>query len=376
MRFLPLLRLAGCIAALSATVASAADPILIGDVEPLTGKEAAFGQSSHRGILLAIDEINASGGVLGRPVELRAEDNQSRPGDSATATKKLITRDRVVTVINGGTSSQCLESGPVCQATHVPLVATTATNPQVTTVGDYVFRTCFIDPFQGAVLAKFARTTLHAKRVALLTSVSSTFSVGLSNVFRPAFTAQGGEIVGEQKYAEGDKDFRAQLTAIRALAPDAIAAMGYYTEGALICRQARELGITCPLFSGDGWEAPELLEIGGAATNGTFYSAHYSAESTRPEVQAFVRKYRAKFDGETPDSLAALAYDAMHIVAEAIQRAGKTDGASIRKALAATKDFPGITGRTTIDPQRNASKSAVIIAVRDGKFHYVETLTP
>ena len=348
----------------------------MGEVEPLTGKEAAFGQSSHHGVILAVEEINAAGGILGRPVELLTEDNQSRPGDSATITKKLIARDHVVTVINGGTSTQCLESAPICQATHVPLIATTATNPQVTAVGPYVFRTCFIDSFQGAVLAKFARQTLHAQHVALLTSVSSTFSVGLANVFRTAFVAQGGTIVGEQKYAEGDKDFRAQLTAIRAENPDAVVAMGYYTEGALICRQARELGITCPLISGDGWEAPELIEIGGPAVNGVFFSAHYSSESRAPEVQGFVKKYQAKFAGEIPDSLAPLAYDAVRILAAAITRAGSTSGPALRDALAATKDFAGVTGRTTIDAQRNASKSAVIVTVTDGKFAYVETIAP
>ncbi len=368
------LALAPC--AVSTAAAAAADPIRIGEVEPLTGKEAAFGQSSHNGILLAVEEINSHGGVLGRPVVLVTEDNQSKPGDSATITKKLITRDRVVAVINGGTSAQCLESAPVCQNARIPLVATTATNPQVTEMGTYVFRTCFIDPFQGAVLARFAHDSLHAKRVALLTSVSSTFSVGLAKVFRESFGALGGTIVGEQKYSEGDKDFRAQLTALRALQPDAIAAMGYYTEGALICRQARELGLQCPLISGDGWEAPELIEIGGAAVNGVYYSAHYSSESTAPVVQAFVQKYRQHFGGATPDSLAPLAYDAMQILAHAIARAGGTAEPALRDALAATKDFPGVTGRTTIDAKRNASKSAVIVTVDQGHFRFVETISP
>lgn len=360
----------------SVAAAFAAEPMKIGEVEPLTGKEAAFGQSSHNGIVLAVEELNSRGGVLGRPIQLLTEDNQSKPGDSATVTKKLIARDRVVAVLNGGTSAQCLESGPVCQAAHVPLLATTATNPQVTEQGNYVFRTCFIDPFQGAVLAKFAYTTLKAHRVAVLTSVSSTFSVGLSKVFRESFTALGGEIVGEQKYTEGDKDFRAQLTAIRTLAPDAIAAMGYYTEGALICRQARDLGLHCPFISGDGWEAPELIQIGGPAVNGVYYSAHYSSESTAPEVQAFVRKYRAHFGGELPDSLAPLAYDAMLILADAIAAAGTAEGAPLRDALARTKNFPGVTGRTTIDAQRNAAKSAVIITVKDSHPQFVETIAP
>lgn len=352
------------------------ETIKIGEIEPLTGKEAAFGQSSHKGILLALEEINARGGVLGRPLVLVTEDNQSKAGDSATIAKKLVSRDGVAAIIHGGTSPQCLEVAPICQNARVPLVSTTATNPQVTEFGTYSFRTCFIDPFQGAVLAKFARSTLKAKRIALLTSVSSSYSVGLSQVFRESFTAAGGEIVGEQKYSDGEKDFRAQLTAIRSLNPDAIAAMGYYTEGGLICRQARDLGLRMPLISGDGWEAPELIQIGGAAANGVYYSAHYTSESTAPEVQAFLAKYRARFGGETPDSMAPLAYDALLILADAMVRAGSAEGPKIRDALAATKDFPGVTGRTAIDSQRNASKSAVIVAVRDGRFTYVETITP
>ena len=368
--------LTASVACFTSARGAAPEPIRIGEVEPLTGKEAAFGQSSHNGVLLAVEEINARGGVLGRKIALVTEDNQSKPGDSATITKKLIARDRVAAVINGGTSAQCLESAPVCQNARVPLVATTATNPQVTQMGTYVFRTCFIDAFQGAVLARFAHDTLKAKRVALLTSVSSTFSVGLANVFRASFTKLGGEIVGEQKYSEGDKDFRAQLTTLRELHPDVIAAMGYYTEGALICRQARDLGITCPLISGDGWEAPELIEIGGSAVDGVYFSAHYSSESTAPIVRAFVAKYRAHYDDAIPDSLAPLAYDAMLILADAIERAHGTAEPALRDALAATHDFPGVTGHTTIDAARNASKSAVIVTVDHGRFRYVESISP
>ena len=367
---LPLLLLA------LAAAGRAAEPIKLGEIESLTGKEAAFGQSSHRGIQMAVDEINARGGVLGRPLVIVVEDNQSRPGDSATITKKLVGRDKVVAVLNGGTSSTCLECAPICQTARIPFVATTATAPEVTEKRDYVFRTCFIDPFQGAVLAKFARTTLHAKRIALLTSVSASYSVGLSRVFRERVAALGGEIAIEQKYAEGDKDFRAQLTAIKAINPDAIAATGFYTEAALICKQARELGLTVPIFGGDGWEAPELIEIGGAAVNDTFYASHYSSESTVPAVREFVAKFRARFGGDTPDSMAPLAYDATLIIAEAIARAGTTEGPKLRDALAATKDFPGVTGRTTIDAQRNASKSAIILTVKNGHTQFVETIDP
>ena len=365
--FLPLAPLAA---------ADAPAPIKIGQYASLTGKEASFGQASHRGVALAVDELNAHGGILGREVEFLVEDIQSKPGESATAVKKLIARDEVVAVLGGNASTNSLEAAPVCQAAHVPMIAISSTNPKVTAMGSYIFRACFIDSFQGAVLAKFSHDTLHAKRVALLTSVSAPYSVGLSRVFRERFTAAGGEIVAEQKYTEGDKDFRAQLTAIKSLAPDAIAATGYYTEAALICRQARDLGLDLPIIGGDGWEAPQLIYLGGAAVEGTYYSTHYSAESPAPEVQLFIKKFRARYDGETPDAVAALGYDAMMLLADAITRAGTTAGPRLRDALAATKDFPGVTGRTTIDAERNTSKPAIIVTVKDGHVQFVAAVTP
>jgi branched-chain amino acid transport system substrate-binding protein len=358
-----------------ARAANAAEPIKLGEVGPLTGKEAAFGQSAHKGIALALEEIAARGGILGRPVVALTEDNQSKPGDSATVAKKLVSRDKVIAIIGTGTSTNCLEIAPICQTARVPFVATTATAPEVTEKRPYAFRVCFIDPFQGGVLARFALDTLKAKRVALLTSASSSYSVGLSKVFREQFSAGGGAVVVEQKHGEGDKDFRAQLTAIRAMQPDAIASTGFYTEGALICKQARDLGLNVPIFAGDGWEAPELIEIGGAAVNGTFYCSHYSSESTAPAVQAFVKKFRVKYN-EVPDSMAPLAYDATMVLAEAIARAGTTDGPKLRDALAETRNFPGVTGRTTIDAERNASKPAVIISVKNGRTEFLQTIEP
>jgi branched-chain amino acid transport system substrate-binding protein len=355
--------------------AIAAEPIKIGEIGPLTGKEAAFGQQAHRGIMMAIDEINARGGVLGRPLAIVAEDNQSKPGDSATVAKKLISREKVVAIVATGTSSNCLEVAPLAQNSRIPLVATTATAPEVTARRSYVFRSCFIDPFQGNVLAKFATDSLKAKRVAVLTSVSSSYSVGLSKVFRERLKALGGDVAIEQKFSEGDKDFRAQLTAIRTIKPDAIAITGFYTEAALIMKQARDLGITVPFFGGDGWEAPELIHIGGKSVEGSYYASHYSSESTAPEVADFVKKYRERH-GETPDSMAPLAYDAVRIIAEAITRAGTTEGPKLRDALAETKNFAGVTGRTTIDADRNASKPAVMLVVKDGRPQFVETIEP
>jgi branched-chain amino acid transport system substrate-binding protein len=361
---------------LAAALLPAAEPIRVGHYASLTGKEAAFGQSARKGVELALAEVNARGGVLGRPLELHGDDIQSKAGEAATVVKKLLNRDHVVAVLGGNASSNSLEAAPLCQAARVPMIAISSTNPRVTAVGPYIFRTCFIDPFQGAVLAKFARDSLHVRRVALLTSVSAPYSVGLSDVFREKFTAGGGQIVAEQKYSEGDKDFKAQLTALRALQPEAIAATGYYSEAALICRQARELGLTVPIFGGDGWEAPQLLELGGPAVEGTFYSTHYSAESPAPEVRAFIARFREKFSGETPDAIAALGYDTVMLLADALRRAGTTDGPALRNALAATRDFPGVTGRTTIDAQRNAAKAAVIITVKDGRFKFVESVQP
>lgn len=354
----------------------AAEPIKIGEIASLTGKEAAFGQSSHKGTVLAVEQLNAAGGVLGRPLQLLSEDNQSKAGESATVARKLLSREKVVALLGEVASSRSLEMAPIAQRAKIPMISPSSTNPKVTEVGDYVFRVCFIDPFQGTVMAKFAKETLKARRVAVLTSVSSAYSVGLAKYFKERFLADGGEIALEQKFAEGDKDFKAQLTAIRAAGVDAIFVPGYYTEAALITRQARELGLTLPLFGGDGWEAPQLIEIGGKAVEGTYYSTHYSPEDTAPAVQAFVAAFRARWNGETPDAMAALGYDSALVLADAIKRAGGTEGPALRDALAATKGFAGVTGATNIDAGRNASKSAVIVTIKDGQFKFVQSVAP
>jgi branched-chain amino acid transport system substrate-binding protein len=350
-------------------------PIKIGQYGAFSGKEASFGTAAHKGVILAFEEANASGGVLGRPVELVDEDNQSKAGESATIAKKFVSRDKVVAVLGGNVSVNSLEAAPILQNAKIPMVAISSTNPRVTEMGNYIFRVCFIDPFQGAVLAKFARNTLHAKRAAIITSVSNPYSVGISKVFREKFTADGGAIAVEQKHSEGDKDFRAQLTAIKAAGVDCIFHSSNYTEGALICIQARQLGLNLPIFGGDAWEAPQLIEIGGAAVEGTYYSTHASPDSTAPEMQNFVRKFRARWN-EAPDSIAALGYDAAQLVFAALRRAGTTDSAKLREAIATTKEFPGVTGKITIDAQRNATKSAVILTTKNGKFEYVETVDP
>ena len=362
--------------ALTSFLRAADGPIKVGEYASLTGKEATFGQSSHKGIVMAFEEINAAGGVLSRKLELVSEDNQTKPGESATVAKKLIARDKVVALIGEVSSGRSLEAGPIAQAAKIPMIAPAATNPKVTEIGNYVFRVCFIDPFQGTVMAKFAQTDLKAKKVAIISSVSNAYSVGLAKFFRETFTQGGGTVAVEQKYSEGDKDFRAQLTAVKAAGVDAVFVPGYYTESALIVRQARDLGIKVPFIGGDGWESDKLLEIGGDALNGCFYSTHFSPENKDAGVTAFVKKFKTRWNNENPDAFAALGYDAAYVLADAIKRAGTTDGPKLRDALAATKNFAGASGITTIDKDRNATKGATIIAIANGKLAFNKTVAP
>lgn len=353
------------------------DTIKIGEYASLSGKEASLGQSSHQGTLLAIERINAAGGVLGKQLELIVEDTQSKAGESGTAVRKLISRDKVVAILGEVASSRSLEGAPIAQAAKVPMISPASTNPQVTEVGDYIFRVCFIDPFQGPVMAKFALNTLKAKRIAILSSSSSAYSVGLAKYFKEAFIAGGGQVVAEPKYQEGDKDFKAQLTAIKATGVDAIFSPGYYNEGALIVKQARDLGITIPVFGADSWEAEALMELGGKAVEGAYLCSHYSPQDPSPRVQEFVAAYKERWgSGFAPDSNASLGYDSVLVLVDAIKRAGSTDRAKIRDSLAATKNFPAVTGTITINEKRDASKNAVIVTVKNGAFQFVESISP
>ena len=361
--------------ALLAVVAHGAETIKIGEFASMTGKEATFGQISHQGARLAIEEVNASGGVLGRKIELLTEDDQSKPGESATIVKKFISRDKVVAVLGEITSSRTLEAAPICQNAQIPLLSPGATAPEVTTRGDYIFRACFIDPFVGTITAKFARSTLNVRRVAILSSFSSAQSVGLAKYFRERFAADGGTVVLEQKFIDGDRDFRAQLTAIRAAGVDAIFIPAYYTEAALICRQARDLGLEIPLLGTDGWESSEFLVTGGKAVEGCYLVTHYSVENSSPAVADFNTRYQKRW-GSPTNALSALGYDAAMLLVDALRRAGTTDGPKLRAALAATREFRGVTGTITFDAQRNPTKSAVVLTVKNGQFAFVQDVSP
>jgi branched-chain amino acid transport system substrate-binding protein len=350
--------------------------IKVGEFASLTGSEATFGQQSHNGTELAVEEINAAGGVLGKKIDLLTEDDQSQAGQPATAVRKLISSDGVVAILGEVASSRSLEAAPICQENKIPMISPASTNPRVTQTGDYIFRTCFMDSFQGStVLANFAQKTLKLKTVAVLKDVKSDYSLGLAKYFEDGFTALGGQIVTEQNYSGGDKDFNAQLTAIKALNPDGIFVPGYYTEVGLIALQARQLGINQPLFGGDGWMSFNLVPIGGAALEGDYFSTHFTPDQDSPVVQDFVKKYQQKYNG-LPDCMAALGYDSAMILADAIKRAGTTDPTKIRDAIAATKNYPGVTGNISIDADRNASKPAVIVTIKNGQFKYVETIAP
>jgi branched-chain amino acid transport system substrate-binding protein len=349
------------------------EPIRVGHFASLTGDTATFGQSTDRGIRMAIEEINAKGGALGRPLELISEDDRSITEEARTAAQKLLQRDQVVALLGEVASSRSLAAAPEAQRAGVPMISPASTNPKVTEVGPYVFRTCFIDPFQGAVMARFAREELEAKRVAILFDFKQDYSVGLADFFRKTFTDLGGEIVADERYTSGDIEFRAQLTTIRAASPDAVFVPGYYTEVGLIAKQARELGLDVPLLGGDGWDSAKTLEIGGAAVEGYYFSNHYAADSDSPRVKDFVQRYREKH-GEAPDAMAALGYDAAGILADALDRAGDVKGDKLRDAIAATRDYDGVTGKITIDESRNARKDAVVLKIEGGKFRFYRSV--
>jgi branched-chain amino acid transport system substrate-binding protein len=264
---------------------------------------------------------------------------------------------------------------PIAQESKIPMISPASTNPKVTSVGDYVFRVCFTDKFQGMVLADFAWNTLKAKKAAILSDLKSDYSKGLAEYFKSRFVAKGGQIVAEPTYSGGDKDFKAQLTAIKGVNPDAIMVPGYYTDAGLIVMQAQQLGIKAPMFGGDGWESPKLLSIGGAALEGHYFSTHYSMEVQSPKIQNFVKNYKARY-GDYPDALAALGYDSALLLADAMKRAGTTDGKALRDALAATKDLEVVTGKISIDAERNPQKPAAILTIKNGQFKLIDTIQP
>jgi branched-chain amino acid transport system substrate-binding protein len=352
------------------------DEIIIGEVLSMTGAEATFGTSTHSGTELAVEEINAAGGIKGKKVKVITLDNQGKSDEAATAVTKLITQNNAIAILGEVASSRSLAMAPVAQQYKIPMFSPSSTNVKVTEVGDYIFRVCFIDPFQGKVMAKFAAEDLKLKKVAVLRDVKSDYSMGLADVFVEDFKKMGGKIVIEQSYSSGDIDFKAQLTSIKATNPEAIFVPGYYTDVGLIALQAKkDVGLKVPLLGGDGWDSPKLTEVAGNSLSGSYFSNHYSSEDKSPQVQDFIKKFKAKFN-IIPDGLAAMGYDAAKVLFDAMNRAKDLTASDIRDALAATKDYPGVTGHITMDAKRNPVKPAVVLRIAGKEFKYQTTVNP
>src|SRR5215211_3639651 len=347
------------------------DKVRVGVFMSLTGTTANFGISSVNGIKLAADEINAAGGINGKQVELLVQDDRSDASEAATIVTKFVTQDQVHAVIGEVASSRSIAAAPIAQNAGIPMLTPSSTNPEVTKKGNFIFRSCFIDPVQGAAIAQFAAKSLGAKTAAIMVDRKNDYSTGLEKVINETFTRMGGKIVAVQSYQEGDQDFNAQLTSLKGANPEVLFVPGYYNDVGLIAKQARDKGITVPLVGGDGWDSVQLYAIGGKALNGSYFSNHYSPYDTDPKVQKFVNDYKAKY-GALPDALAATAYDAARIMFDAIKRSKSLSGVDIRDALAATKDFPGVTGTVTFNDQRDAVKPIVMIEIKDGGTYAVK----
>jgi branched-chain amino acid transport system substrate-binding protein len=367
------------VAAAPAPTPAPPEKILVGHVGSMTGDQATFGSSTDNGIKLAIEEQNKAGGIAGKQITLKTLDDQGKPEEAAVAATRLATEDKVAMLFGEVASSRSLAMAPIADSNKVPMITPTSTNPKVTKDGDatrpYVFRVCFIDPFQGTVMAKFATDNLKVKNVAVLRDVGNDYSVGLADFFIKAFTAAGGKIATDQSYKAGDSDFKAQLTSIKGKKPEALYVPGYYKDVALIARQARELGLKIPLMGGDGWDSSKLYEVAQGALDGSYFSNHYSDEDTSPVVQEFIAKYKAAY-GSVPDALAVLGYDAAKVGFDAMKRAKDLTGPSVAEALAATKDYKGVSGVITLDADHNAVKSAVVLEIVKNAAKYKATIAP
>ncbi|MCE5286977.1 MAG: ABC transporter substrate-binding protein [Pelosinus sp.] len=359
---------------------SASKDIKIGMVYELTGNTASYGTSAANGAKLAFKQLNASGGVLGKQIQIVTADNKGEPSESANAMTKVITQDRV-TAVTGFTVSSCgIAGSAVAEDNKIPFVAAATVNPKVTVdersgkVKNYTFRACFIDSFQGTVGAKFALGSLKAKKAAILTDNSSDYSKGLVQIFKNAFTEGGGQVALEEAYLQKDQDYKSILTNVKAQNPDLIYIPGYYEDVGKIIKQAREMGIAIPILGADAWDSPKLTELGGPeALNNTFFTNFYSVEDKNPSSNAFVEAYQKEY-GQMPDSMAAMGYDAACLLIDAIKRANSTEPAKITEALAATKNFSSVSGEMSLNNTHDAVRGVVIIEMKNGKQVYKETI--
>lgn len=352
----------------------------IGLIAPLTGDVKTFGESVKNGFLLAIEEANQRGGVLGKKIEYVICDDKNDPTEAANAAYKLINQDKINAIIGSVASKASIPVSEICEQSKIVMITPTSTNPKVTVREDgtrkkYIFRACFIDPFQGKVAANFALNNLHAKTAAILYDVGNDYVKGLAEFFKESFEEGGGKVVLFESYQKDDVDFSALLTKLKQLNPDVLFLPDYYTKVGLIAKQARQLGITATLMGGDGWDSPELPKIAGEAIEGGYFTNHYSPEDPRKEVQEWVKKYQEKF-GKIPDALATLAYDATILLLTAIQKANSFESEKIREALNEIKEFNTVSGKIIFDENGNPIKDAVVMQYRNGKARYVTTIRP
>lgn len=358
-----------------------ASVIKIGGLAPTTGNVATFGVGQRNSYELAVEEVNKAGGLkvgaARHRVQLIFEDEQNSPEVGATVARKLINQDGVKAILGPTNTKVCLAVGPIAQENKVPMITPTCTNPKVTLVGDFIYRAGFIDTFQGAVGAHFVHKTLGKRRAGVLFDNGNDYTKGLATYFRDAFEKLGGKVVAFESFTDEEKtvDFRAQLIRIKATNPDVLYTSDYYGAAALMAKQAKEIGMNVSLMGGDGFDSPDLMRIGGKDVEGVHFTNFYSQDDPSPEVQRFVKAYRAKYK-DTPDAYAAQGYGGAQILFDAIQRAGKMDGPAIRDALAKTKGLRTVVGVITFDQNRNPTKPAVILQIKDGKQHFVTRVAP
>ncbi|MCE5285282.1 MAG: ABC transporter substrate-binding protein [Pelosinus sp.] len=375
------------VAALTASLTAgcggqSSNEIKLGANLEMTGSNATFGQSATNGAKLAIKQVNAKGGVLGKQLSLVVADNKSEAAEAANAMQKLITQDKALAIIAPIASSSVIAGAQVNMDNKVLAISPTASNPNVTVdpttgkVRDFLFRAAFIDPFQGSVMANFATKSLNGKTAAIYIDNSSDYAKGLGKFFKETFEKNGGQVAIEEAYLAKDTDFKATLTKIKAANPDVLFVPGYYQEVGMIVKQAREMGLMMPILGGDGWDSAKLPEIAGAqALNNTFFANHYSPDDNSPAIKTFVEAYKQEY-GQTPDAFAALSYDATMMVIEAIKRANSEDTVKIKDELAKTKDYAAVSGTITLNEMHDAVKSAVIIEMKDGKQTFKEKINP
>jgi branched-chain amino acid transport system substrate-binding protein len=370
-------RLAVPLSLLALALPARADSALkVGAVFPISGAQSTYGEESLNGMELALDDLKALDPALAGKIAIVKEDEKSNPIDAATAAKKVLNVDKVDVLFGSVASSDTLSmTSAVIEAGKV-LVTPASTNPEVTKKGDNIFRTCFIDPFQGAVLANFALNNLGKKKAAILLDHKSDYSKGLAQFFEVAFKAGGGQIVATEAYEQGKKDFKTQLTKIRAKQPEVLLIPGYYQEVGLIMKQAKQMGFNVTMLGGDGWDSPTLYELAGAAAvKDNYFSSHFAPDDKDPRVQKFVKQYTDRYH-KAPGAMAALGYDGILVIADAFKRAGTSDAAALKKALAATTRYSGVTGVITINPSRDAEKDAVVLKTLGDKAVFAAKVSP